>query len=106
LAADDDGAIAIGPFGSSMKADVYTDSGIPVVRGNNLTGHHGFHGDFVFVPPAVTDRFPRCLVKPGDLVFPHRGAIGEVGLVIDQGYSEWMLSTSMMKLRVHPHKLV
>lgn len=105
LAADDDGAIAIGPFGSSMKANVYTETGIPVVRGNNLTGQPGFFGDLVFVPKEVANRFSRCLVRPGDLVFPHRGAIGEVGLVTAQGYDEWMLSTSMMKLRAHPEKL-
>lgn len=99
LASADEGAIAIGPFGSSMKADTYTATGIPVVRGNNLTGRPGFFGEFVFVSEATARRFARCLVKPGDLVFPHRGAIGEVGLVIDQGFEQWMLSTSMMKLR-------
>ncbi|WP_154394490.1 restriction endonuclease subunit S [Burkholderia pseudomallei] len=105
MAADDDGAIAIGPFGSSMKADVYTATGVPVVRGNNLKGQPGFYGDLVFVPKEVAARFARCVVRPGDLVFPHRGAIGEVGLVTSQGYDEWMLSTSMMKLRTHPEKL-
>jgi type I restriction enzyme S subunit len=59
----------------------------------------------VFVPKEVAARFARCLVRPGDLVFPHRGAIGEVGLVTSQDYDEWMLSTSMMKLRTHPAKL-
>ena len=105
LASHDDGAIAIGPFGSSMKADTYTQTGVPVVRGNNLTGRPGFFGDFVFVSEATTSRFVRCLVKPGDLVFPHRGAIGEVGLVVKQGFDHWMLSTSMMKLRPDPKKL-
>lgn len=105
LASDDEGAIAIGPFGSSMKADTYTQAGVPVVRGNNLTGRPGFFGDFVFVSEAAATKFGRCLVKPGDLVFPHRGAIGEVGLVIDQGFEQWMLSTSMMKLRPDPKRL-
>jgi type I restriction enzyme S subunit len=105
LASPDEGAIAIGPFGSSMKADTYTATGIPVVRGNNLTGRPGFFGDFVFVSEATAARFARCLVRPGDLVFPHRGAIGQVGLVIDQGFEQWMLSTSMMKLRPDPKRL-
>ena len=88
-----------------MKADTYTQTGVPVVRGNNLTGRPGFFGDFVFVSEATTSRFVRCLAKPGDLVFPHRGAIGEVGLVVKQGFDHWMLSTSMMKLRPDPKKL-
>ena len=88
-----------------MKADTYTQTGVPVVRGNNLTGRPGFFGDFVFVSEATVSRFVRCLAKPGDLVFPHRGAIGEVGLVVKQGFDHWMLSTSMMKLRPDPKKL-
>jgi type I restriction enzyme S subunit len=88
-----------------MKADTYTATGIPVVRGNNLTGRPGFSGDFVFVSEATAARFARCLVRPGDLVFPHRGAIGEVGLVVEQGFERWMLSTSMMKLRPDPQRL-
>jgi type I restriction enzyme S subunit len=32
------GAIAIGPFGSRMKSDCYVESGIPVIRGKNITG--------------------------------------------------------------------
>jgi len=105
LADQDGGAIAIGPFGSSMKADVYTAEGIPVVRGNNLVGRPGFHGEFVYVSETTAARFPRCLVRPGDLVFPHRGAIGEVGLAIEQGFAQWMLSTSMMMFRPAPEKL-
>ena len=88
-----------------MKADTYTQTGVPVVRGNNLTGRPGFFGDLVFVSEATASRFVRCLAKPGDLVFPHRGAIGEVGLVVKQGFDHWMLSTSMMKLRPDPKKL-
>jgi type I restriction enzyme S subunit len=87
-----------------MKADVYTDSGVPIVRGNNLGGRPGFTGDFVYVDEAVAQKFKRCEVLPGDLVFPHRGAIGEVGLAIDEKPGRWLLSTSLMKLRPHPNK--
>lgn len=106
ITADEEGALAIGPFGSSMKADVYTEDGTPVVRGNNLAGKPGFHGDVVFVPDSIVEKFPRCIVRKDDLVFPHRGAIGEVGIVTDRRYPRWMLSTSMMKLRVNRTKAI
>jgi hypothetical protein len=41
--------IAIGPFGSRMKSDCYTEAGIPVIRGTNLTGGRSFSGDWVNV---------------------------------------------------------
>ncbi|MGQ7381099.1 hypothetical protein ACTGVN_10990, partial [Streptococcus suis] len=33
---DEKSSIAIGPFGSRMKAELYVDAGIPVIRGVNL----------------------------------------------------------------------
>ncbi|MGL5824835.1 MAG: restriction endonuclease subunit S, partial [Nocardioides sp.] len=53
--------------------------------------------DRVYVPAEVAAKFPACLVRAGDLVFPHRGAIGRVGIV---GNEELLLSSSMMKLTV------
>lgn len=38
----------------------------------------------------------------GDLVFPHRGSIGEVGLV-DNQFHQYMMSSSLMKLRCNPN---
>lgn len=105
LAASDDGAIAIGPFGSSMKSDVYVPEGVPVIRGTNLDGQPGFRGSFVFVDEEVAARFDRCIIQPGDLVFPHRGAIGAVGIASDVLPGRWLLSTSMMKFRADPERL-
>jgi hypothetical protein len=30
-------AIAIGPFGSRMKSNLYVPNGVPVIRGNNIS---------------------------------------------------------------------
>ncbi len=97
LAAKTPGALAVGPFGSRMKADLYVPSGVRVVRGNNLGTGLEFKGDFVHVPPDVADGLASCCLVPGDLVFPHRGNIGEVGITPDDEH-RYMLSTSLMKL--------
>ena len=47
LKAESKGSIAIGPFGSRMKSDCYVESGIPVIRGTNITGGPNFEGEFV-----------------------------------------------------------
>ena len=90
------GAIAIGPFGSRMKSDRYVESGVPVIRGTNITGGPTFEGDFVFVSEGMADSLGSCNVYEGDLVFPHRGAIGEVGIVPPGG--RYVISSSLMKL--------
>lgn len=100
IAAPTPRAIAIGPFGSALRADRYTDSGVPVVRGQNIGERWGLSTeDVVYVARETAAEFPASVVRPGDLVFPHRGAIGRVALVDDQ---EWLLSSSMMKLTVNP----
>ena len=98
IKADGDRAIAIGPFGSRMKADRYVAYGVPVIRGNNISDTRAFTGDLVFVSGETADELRSCNVFPGDLVFPHRGAIGEVGIVPSDTVGRYMLSTSLMKL--------
>lgn len=98
LKAPIDGAIAIGPFGSRMKSDCYVKSGVPVIRGTNLGDTQAFVGDWVFIDPALADRMGSAVVVSGDLVFPHRGSIGQVGIVPPDGPERFVLSSSLMKL--------
>lgn len=94
--------ITIGPFGSRMKSDAYVESGVPVIRGTNLTGSKKFSGDWVFISEQLAKQLENCCVSNADLVFPHRGSIGEVGLV-DNQFHQYMMSSSLMKLRCNPN---
>lgn len=98
IKAQDDRAIAIGPFGSRLKADTYVASGVPVIRGNNISDTRVFVDEFVYVSEQTADELKACNVFAGDLVFPHRGAIGQVGIVPATETPRFMLSTSLMKL--------
>jgi len=93
-------AIAIGPFGSRMKSDTYVSRGVPVIRGNNLSSTKAFQGGFVYISEEMADSMPACNVYEDDLVFPHRGSIGEVGIVPPGNEKRFVLSTSLMKLSV------
>jgi type I restriction enzyme, S subunit len=90
-------AMAVGPFGSRMKADMYVPSGVRVIRGNNLSGGREPEGSYVHVSEETADRLASCCLEAGDLVFPHRGNIGEVGITPNDK-RRYMLSTSLMKL--------
>lgn len=102
LAANERGAIAIGPFGSRMKADAYVDYGFPVIRGTNIsTRERELKGDWVYVTEDFAAGLPNCIAYPGDLVFPHRGAVGELALITPKT-GNVLLSTSMMKFTPNP----
>lgn len=96
IQAEKKGAIAIGPFGSRMKSDCYVARGIPVIRGTNISVSPAFKGDFVFIAEELADSLGSCNVYEGDLVFPHRGSIGEVGIVPPN--KRYVISSSLMKL--------
>lgn len=96
IKADSKGSIAIGPFGSRMKSDCYVEDGIPVVRGTNITGGPTFEGNFVYITEDKADTLGSSNVYQNDLVFPHRGSIGEVGIILDD--ERFVLSSSLMKL--------
>jgi len=98
-------AIAIGPFGSRLKSDRYTAKGVRVVRGTNITSTKRLADAWVYVSQDTAAEFPGCQLKPGDLIFPHRGAIGEVGLVPNDG-NQYMISSSLMKLTPDTSKVV
>lgn len=104
LASDEGGAIAIGPFGSRMKADLYVPTGIPVIRGTNISPGRALKGEWVYVTNEFSQTIPNCITRHGDLVFPHRGAIGEVAL-IQEGQGPFVLSSSMMKFRPDTRKV-
>ena len=104
LASDEPGSIAIGPFGSRMKSDVYTASGVPIIRGTNISSTRAWKGDWVYVSDDFADELPNCNVHAGDLVFPHRGSIGEVA-IIPGDKPRYMLSTSLMKFRPDHEKV-
>lgn len=91
------GSIAIGPFGSRMKSECYVDKGIRVVRGTNISSGRTFSGDFVFITKQKAEELGSANLRQNDLVFPHRGSIGEVGIVPGDG-EKYVISSSLMKL--------
>ena len=80
-----------------MKSDCYVSDGVRVVRGTNLTGGRSFSGEFVCITAEKAEELNSANLQPDDLVFPHRGSIGEVGIV-PKDDARYVISSSLMKL--------
>jgi type I restriction enzyme S subunit len=91
-------AIAIGPFGSRMKSDCYVPSGVPVIRGTNISDTRDLVGEMVYITPEKAAEVQSSIIFADDLFFPHRGSIGLVGIVPRKGAARYVQSSSMMKL--------
>lgn len=94
-------SIAMGPFGSNITKDNFVDEGIPVIRGNNLTGFYFWDSDFVFVTEKKAEQLKASQCRRGDIVITHRGTLGQVGYIPeDSKFDKYIVSQSGMKLTV------
>lgn len=105
LKADEKSAIAMGPFGSNIKAENFVPKGVPVIRGTNLNYDKYVDGEFVFLTDEKADELKGSNCTAGDLVFTHRGTIGQVGLIPEGKYPRYVISQSGMKLTVDKTKI-
>ncbi|RPJ62901.1 MAG: restriction endonuclease subunit S, partial [Dehalococcoidia bacterium] len=91
---------AMGPFGSNIKAENFIATGVPVIRGTNLNYPKYVDGDFVFLSEEKANQLKSSNCFPGDLVFTHRGTLGQVCLIPEGKYCRYVVSQSGMKLSV------
>src|SRR5688572_19932943 len=76
-------ATITGPFGSSIGKRFFVDSGVPIIRGNNLTSDLSKFKDtgFVFVSETKAKDFEGFKAVAGDIIFTAAGTIGQVGMI-------------------------
>ena len=98
-------SLSMGPFGSNIKTDNFVLEGVPIIRGVNLKEER-FHDDnFVFLTETKADELKSANAFPGDIVFTHRGTLGQVGFIPNNSkFKRYVISQSQMKLRVNPFK--
>lgn len=92
-------ALVGGPFGSNLVSRDYVESGVPVIRGQNM-GERCVSGEFVYVTPSKAASLEANIARPGDIVFTQRGTLGQVALVPVETYERYLVSQSQMKLTV------
>ena len=102
IKAESENALATGPFGSSIGSRFFTDSGVPVIRGGNLSEDIGTRLNdegLVFLYPDKAREFSSSTVHDGDLVFTCWGTVNQVGLVDRRAaHREYIISNKQMKL--------
>ncbi len=101
-------ALATGPFGSAISSKYFVDSGVPVIRGSNLSADTSIRltdAGLVFVSDGKAKEFKRSVAKRGDLVFTCWGTINQIGLIDTRSkFQSYIVSNKQMKLTVDPAK--
>jgi len=92
-------AFAMGPFGSNIKAENFTTSGVPVIKGGNLGGTYLDESKFDYLTQEKADQLSSSKARRLDLVVTHRGTLGQVGLIPETSkFSEYVVSQSQLKM--------
>ncbi|WP_330960560.1 restriction endonuclease subunit S [Photobacterium sp. 53610] len=109
IASESPNALATGPFGSAISSKFFTDSGVPVIRGSNLSTDTGVRlkdEGIVFVSEEKAKEFSRSVARVGDLVFTCWGTINQVGYIDGtSNWDEYIISNKQMKLTVDTTKV-
>ena len=93
--------VAMGPFGSSIRVNTFVPAGVPIISGQHL---HGMMVDdspgFNFITEEHAERLRSANVERGDVVFTHRGTIGQVAYVPENSnYGRYVISQSQFYMR-------
>ncbi|HWU06397.1 MAG TPA: restriction endonuclease subunit S [Streptomyces sp.] len=107
LASEERSSFSMGPFGSKITKENYVAEGVPVVRGVNLARGIFVDDDFVFITEDKADEILPANVAPGDLIFTHRGTIGQVSMLPrNPRFDRYVIGSSQVKTRLCLKKAV
>ena len=92
--------ISMGPFGSNIKKECFTTSGVAVLNGSNLVGYALNEDSFGYVTEEKADLLGKANASRGDVVITHRGTLGQaVYIPKDSKYDRYVISQSQFRVR-------
>ncbi len=101
-------SVISGPFGSNIGSRFFVPTGVPVIRGNNITNTMARFVDngFVFVTEEKAKEL-NCDAVQDDLLFTAAGTIGQVG-IIPRGskYNRYVISNKQLRVRLNLEKVL
>ncbi|HBF26086.1 MAG TPA: restriction endonuclease subunit S [Nitrosomonas sp.] len=90
----------MGPFGSSIKVETFTDTGIPIISGQHLRDAELTDSEFNFITEEHADSLKNANVQRGDVIFTHAGNIGQVAFIPNHSkYQRYVISQRQFYLR-------
>lgn len=98
--AHEPGSLVDGPFGSSLKPEHYTATGVRVVRNYNINDDFFDDSQFKYVTEAKFEELRRSEVSPGDVLITTKGTVGDVCLMPKVAGPSVLSASGTVRLRV------
>ena len=92
--------ISMGPFGSNIKKECFTDFGVAVLNGSNLVGFSLNEDTFGYVTEEKADSLGKANASRGDIVITHRGTLGQAVFIPQNSTRDrYVISQSQFRVR-------
>ena len=100
--------VSTGPFGSSIRVSTFVPDGVPVITGQHLRGIRVDDSPgFNFITHKHARRLANANVERGDIVFTHRGNIGQVAYIPDNSmFERYVVSQSQFYVRCDRSRVI
>ncbi len=102
LAAQEKGAIRIGPFGSALKKDEYSESGVRVLGIEDVFPNELVSDKRKYIPDRKYLELTQYTVKPGDVLVTNMGTVGRTCIVPDD-LEKSIISSHLIKISLDTH---
>lgn len=92
--------ISMGPFGSNIKKECFTDSGVAVLNGSNLIGFSLNEDSFGYVTEEKANSLGKANAFRGDVVITHRGTLGQAVFIPQNSTRDrYVISQSQFRVK-------
>ena len=90
--------ISMGPFGSNIKKENYTNTGVPYLNGSNLSGFALNETQLNYVTEEKADSLGRSIAHKRDVLVTHRGTLGQIAYIPESSkYSRYVTGNSQFR---------
>lgn len=98
--------IAAGPFGSNLKVDCFTPSGVPIIDGANLKGVKVTDNITKYVSEEKAQSLYRSIASRGDVVVTISGTVGQIAYIPETSeYEKYLISQRQFRVKFDPKRV-
>ena len=105
LASDEKDSFVDGPFGSSLKADEYVESGVPILRLQNIKPNRFVDKQIKYITEAKAKKLERHSYRPGDVAIAKLGDPCGMACVLPLQAGEGRIVADVVRFRGAPYKI-
>ena len=104
LGNNDSPVLKTGPFGSSLKSEYFSSSGVPVLNISAVGDLDVQEDGLFYLPQDIAKRFDSYRLLENDIVFSRVAEIGRC-ILVSKKCTGWIISSNLIRIRLNRKKV-